>query len=156
MKTLLLLLTAASLTGCAVYPAPGYEQPSYGAPPYVVEQPGYRHGGVYRSYGQPRAYAPRYYPPPVVVEPPHHRPPPVLVLPRPGRGNGDRDHDGIPDRFDRDRNNDGIADRRPRNGDRNGNGDRDHDGIPDRLERQRENAEIPNLMDRRLSGPGRK
>lgn len=141
MKTLLLLLTAAGLTGCAVYPAPAYEP--YGgvaAPPYVVEQPTYIYGGGYS-----RPYPPRIYdrpPPPPVVVLPHRPPPPVVVVPnrpfhpgahppRPGRGYGDRDHDGIPNRFDRDRDNDGIRNRRDR--------DRDGDGVPNRLDRQPNN-----------------
>jgi len=156
MKTLLLLLTAAGLSGCAVYPGPGYEQPYYGSVgtpvypsypayssyPYVVEPPVYiQGGGVYRSYD-----APRYYraPPVRVVPPVVHR------APRPGWGGGDRDHDGIPNRLDRDRNNDGVPDRAQHRGDRNGN------GIPDVAEQRRENIEIPNLIDRRPSGPGRK
>ena len=157
MKTLLLLLTAAAgLGGCAVYPGPAYEQPYYGsvgapvypAYPYAVEPPVYiQGGGVYRSYD-----APRYYPAPVRIVP--HRPPPPVVhaVPRPGWGHGDRDHDGIPNRFDRDRNNDGVPDRAQRNR----SADRDGDGVPDVAERRRENIEVPNLMDRRISGPGRK
>jgi hypothetical protein len=53
---------------------------------------------------------------------------------------GDRDHDGVPDRFERprsgDRDHDGVPDRfeRPR-GDR----DRDHDGVPNRFDRAPDN-----------------
>ncbi len=50
-----------------------------------------------------------------------------------GRGGGraDRDHDGIPDRFDRDRDNDGVRNRNDR--------DRDGDGVPNRLDRRPDN-----------------
>jgi hypothetical protein len=40
--------------------------------------------------------------------------------------NGDRDHDGIPNRYDR---HDNRGDRRDRP-----NGDRDHDGVPNRYD----------------------
>ena len=139
MKTLLLLFTAAGLTGCAVYPAPAYEP--YGgvaAPPYVVEQPVYIYGGG-GGYSRPYLYGYNRPPPPVVIRP-HRPPPPVVVVPnrpfhpgahQPGRGNGDRDRDGIPNRFDRDRDNDGVRNRSDR--------DRDGDGAPNRLDRQPNN-----------------
>ena len=119
MKTLFLLVAAAGLSGCAVYPAaPGYETyGTYGAiaaPPYVVEQPVYIHGGVYpyRSpYGYPGGYN-RVHPNVFSGYPPR----PHLHAPRPGFGARDRDRDGIPNRLDRDRDGDGVpnrADRRP-------------------------------------------
>ena len=87
-------------------------------------------------------YAPVYTPPPVVYAPAPvvYGPPPVVYRPAPrvvyrapvvvsrpvpivypgwGRGRWDRDHDGIPNRYDRVDN-------------RWGYGDRDHDGIPNR------------------------
>jgi len=119
MKRLLLLLAAAGLSGCAVYPAPAYEP--YGGvagPPYVVEQPVYIHGGgVYRYGGYPYVY-PRGY---NRVHPgafPRHPRGPGVHGGRPGHGRGDRDRDGIPNRFDRDRDGDGVRnrhDRRPGN-----------------------------------------
>lgn len=139
MKTLLLLLTAAGLTGCAVYPAPAYEP--YGgvaAPPYVVEQPVYIYGGG-GGYSRPYPYGyNRPPPPPPVIIRPHRPPPPVVVVPnrpfhpgahqpRPGRGNGDRDRDGIPNRRDFD----GVRPPTER--------DRDGDGVPNRLDRQPNN-----------------
>lgn len=139
MKILLLALTAAGLTGCAVYPAPGYEQPYYGgvaAPSaYVVEQPVYLYGGgVYRADNYPRYRQPA----PIIVP---QRPPPRF-------GNGDRNHDGIPDRAQRngDRNHDGVPDRQIRNRD----GDRDGDGIPDRLERNNPNEGLMGRIKRRM------
>ncbi|MEO7233675.1 MAG: hypothetical protein ABIW96_13530 [Polaromonas sp.] len=122
MKTLLLVLSAAGLTGCAVYPAPYYE--TYGgapAPVYVDTPPVYIYGsGVYRSDGYPRAYPRaehRVYPGPVILPPPR----PGVHAPRPGRSARDQDGDGIPDRIDRDRDGDGVRnrnDRRPGNPDR--------------------------------------
>lgn len=76
----------------------------------------------------------------------NHRPPP-RPAPRPGH---DRDHDGIPDRFDHDRNGNGIPDRRePRAG------DRDHDGVPNRVDRDRDGDGITNRNDRRPDNPRR-
>ncbi|MRV76835.1 BcpO-related WXXGXW repeat protein [Duganella sp. FT92W] len=46
-------------------------------------------------------------------------------------GRGDRDHDGIPNRYDRDRDNDGIPNRYDR--------DRDNDGVPNRADAQPNN-----------------
>ena len=43
----------------------------------------------------------------------------------------DRDHDGIPNRYDHDRDNDGIRDRRDR--------DRDGDGVPNRYDSRPDN-----------------
>ena len=131
MKTFLALCAVAGLTGCAVYPAPAYD--TYGNAafaPYIVEQqPAYIYGGrrVYRSGDYPQVYQDGYYrrPPSVIVVPQPYSQVPQLQ-PRPGRGNGDRDGDGIPNRLDRDRNNDGIPDRIGRNR------DRDRRGIPNR------------------------
>lgn len=74
MKTTLLLLAAAALSGCAVYPAaPVYE--TYPAVPYGVVQPTYIYGGAAYPYGGYRAY-PRGY----------HRPAPHAHVPHPGHG----------------------------------------------------------------------
>lgn len=55
--------------------------------------------------------------------------------------NGDRDHDGIPNRYDR------HDDRRDHRGDHRGYGDRDHDGIPNRYDRDRDGDGVPNRYD---------
>ncbi|MBK5204038.1 MAG: hypothetical protein JJD98_01105 [Polaromonas sp.] len=96
MKTILLVLAAAGLSGCAVYPLPAYD--TYGAaPPYVVAPPVYIYGGgVYRYGGYPHAY-PRGY-----------------DRSRPNHGARDLDRDGIPNRLDRDRDGDGVRNRRDR------------------------------------------
>ncbi|MES2243113.1 MAG: hypothetical protein V4639_09585 [Pseudomonadota bacterium] len=115
MKTTLLVLTAAGLSGCAVYPVPAY--PTYpthgGGPPMVVEQPVYIEGGYHRrAYDYPRGYS---RPAPVVVVPvpvPRafpHRPPPHAS--HHDRGHGDRDRDGA---RDHDRDGDGARDRADR------------------------------------------
>jgi hypothetical protein len=52
-------------------------------------------------------------------------------------GGPDRNHDGIPDRFEHghgDRDHDGVPDRFE-----HGHGDRDHDGVPDRFDRSPDN-----------------
>lgn len=114
MKTTLLVLAVAGLSGCAVYPVPAY--PTYGGgPPMVVEQPVYIEG-VYQRRGYSHDY-PRGYsrPPPVVVVPapvprafPHGPPPHASRHDRGhghGHGHADRDHD---------RDGDGTRDRRDR------------------------------------------
>ena len=146
MKTFLVLCVAASLTGCAVYPAPGYDTYGNAGPvPYRVEQPVYLYGGgtVYHSdsypYQRPWGYSRPPPPPHVVVVP---GPPPgrpfVRGL-RPGRGHGhgdsDSDGDGIPNRVDRDRNNNGVPNRLDRSRDRDG------DGISNRMDPR---PDIPN------------
>ena len=147
MKTFLVLCTAASLTGCAVYPAPGYDAYGNAGPaPYRVEQPVYMYGGgtVYRSdgypYQRPWGYNRPPPPPAVVVVPGPYSGRPFTHGPRPGRGNGDRDGDGIPNRVDRDRDGDGIPNRVDR--------DRNNNGVPDRMDRDRNNNGVPNRMDR--------
>ncbi|CAN5151344.1 hypothetical protein BH10PSE16_BH10PSE16_28790 [soil metagenome] len=148
MKTLLLLFTAAGLTGCAVYPTPSYD-PAYGGgvapPPYGVEPPVYIYGGgVYRSEGYPRAYPPGFYNrppprphPPTIVRPHRPPPPPLVVVPQrpphppgaqapPHPGRGDRQPGGSPHRPDRDHHGDGAPARPDRSRDRDG------DGIPNR------------------------
>lgn len=98
----------------------GYRQPRYNQPRY--NQPGYYRpipGGVNRPA------------PPAVVVIPQPGPQVPLIEPRPGRGKGDRDRGGIPNRVDRDR--DGDGDGIPNRFDR----DRNNDGIPDRLGRSR-------------------
>lgn len=155
MKTFLVLCAAAGLTGCAVYPAPGYETPyGYDVPaPQVVQQPVYIYGGgtVYRSDGfggYPRGYNRPPPPPPVVVVPGPRPGRPFVQGPRPGRG--DRDGDGIPNRFDRDRDGDGVPNRIDRNPNQGGapnraergrSRDRDGDGISDRIDPR---PDIPN------------
>lgn len=84
-----------------------------------------------------------------------------------GGPRGDRDHDGVQNRFDRDRNGDGRVDPRLRDRDRDGipnrfdrdrNGDgrvdnrfrdRDRDGVPNRFDRDRDGDGIPNRFDNR-------
>jgi hypothetical protein len=92
-------------------------------------------------YGPAPVYAPApvyYEPAPVVYAPPPviYRPAPRVIYQRPvvvsrpvpivypgyGHGGWDRDHDGIPNRWDR------VDNRRY--------GDRDRDGIPDRYDRR--------------------
>ncbi|MDI1271972.1 hypothetical protein [Polaromonas sp.] len=96
MKTTLLVLTVAGLSGCAVYPVPTYPTyPTYGGgPPMVVEQPVYIEGG-YQRRGYANDY-PRGFsrPAPVVVLP-------VAPRPRYPHRDPDRDGDGVRDRFDR-------------------------------------------------------
>ncbi|MEO7401091.1 MAG: hypothetical protein ABIV07_10050 [Polaromonas sp.] len=110
MKTLLLVLTAAGLSGCAVYPAPAYEVYGGAGPPYVVDQPVYIQGGAsyapygYGAYPQPYVY-PRYYHPGYRAlpraAPPRHGARPNAHPVRPGRGVHDRDGDGVRNRHDR-------------------------------------------------------
>jgi len=91
IKMLVLLVDAAGLSGCAVYPAP-YE--TYDPDPaYVTAPPVYIYGsGTYRSSG------PRYAP----AHPGNYRPHPGHHGPREGmRSRRDRDRDGVPDRHDR-------------------------------------------------------
>jgi hypothetical protein len=57
--------------------------------------------------------------------------------------NGDRDHDGIPNKYDR-------HDNRSY-----GRGDRDHDGVPNRYDRDRDGDGVPNRYDRRPDNPRR-
>lgn len=88
MKILLPLLAVAGLSGCAVYPEPGYGTYAPGYQVAVPVQPSISiYGGT--RYGGARPYRP---------------------------GARDQDRDGIPNRFDRDRDGDGVtnrADRRP-------------------------------------------
>jgi hypothetical protein len=105
MKTTLLVLTVAGLSGCAVYPVPAYP-PYGGGPPMVVEQPVYIEG-VYQRRGYANDY-PRGY----------SRPAPVVVVPAPRafphgphHDRGDRDRDGA---RDHDRDGDGTRDRADR------------------------------------------
>ncbi|GAB2837979.1 hypothetical protein GCM10027277_01030 [Pseudoduganella ginsengisoli] len=64
----------------------------------------------------------------------------------------DRDHDGIPDRYERrghgrDRDHDGIPDRYDR--------DRDNDGVPNRYDHDRDGDGVPNRYDARPDNPRR-
>jgi hypothetical protein len=62
---------------------------------------------------------------------------------------GDRDGDGIANRYDRDRDGDGIPNRRDNNRNRMGpNGDLDRDGIANRSDRDRDGDGIRNARDR--------
>lgn len=107
LKTLLPLLTVLGLTGCAVYPTPGYDYydtaPPYGAiQPYSVGPPVYLHGSLvyqYDHYSAPRGYPRSYYRArPGYV--PHHPPHPLGHVPRAEPRGRDRDGDGAPDRAD--------------------------------------------------------
>ena len=105
MKTFLLVLAAASVSGCAVYPAypvaNGYA--GYGAAPAYVEQPAYLYGaGVYRYGGYPSPYVYPYF----YSGGYRHAYPggfsgygsrPYLHPPRPGYGG--RHHGGMPNGF---------------------------------------------------------
>lgn len=112
MKTLLLVLAAVGLSGCAVYPAgPAYGP--YGAveePAYVTAPPVYIYGSGTYGYGGHPAYPRGYnrgYPGAVPYYPQ-----------RPYYGSRDQDRDGVPNRYDRDRDGDGVPnrfDRRPGN-----------------------------------------
>jgi hypothetical protein len=86
MKTTLLVLAAAALSGCAVYPSPAYETyDSTVIVPYGVVQPTYIYGGAYpHGYGH-RAY-PRGYHQPSYRAAPHAVPRPHLHAPHPGHG----------------------------------------------------------------------
>lgn len=61
---------------------------------------------------------------------------------------GDRDGDGIPNRFDRDRDGDGIPNRLEGK-------DRDHDGVPNRVDRDRDGDGVPNRRDDAPNNPRR-
>ena len=65
---------------------------------------------------------------------------------------GDRNHNGVPDRFEhgRDRDRDGVPDRLERGG-----RDRDHDGVPNRRDHDRDSDGVPNRDDRRPDDPRR-
>lgn len=65
----------------------------------------------------------------------------------------DRDRDGVPDRFEhgRDRNHDGVPDRLEHNGRR----DNDRDGVPNRFDRDRDGDGVPNNRDVRPDNPRR-
>lgn len=110
MKTTLLVLTVAGLSGCVVYPVPAYPTyPTYGGgPPVVVEQPVYIEGGYQRrghANDYPRGYsrpAPVVVPVPLPRAFPHGPPPHASRHDRShGHGHGDRDGDGVRDSSDR-------------------------------------------------------
>jgi hypothetical protein len=88
MKTFLLVLVAAGVSGCAVYPAP-YDAYGTGPPQtQVVLPPVYIYGGGASPYGgDGRAH------------------------PNPRPRARDQDRDGIPNRLDRDRDGDGVPNR---------------------------------------------
>ena len=112
MKTLLLVLAAAGLSGCAVYPVPAYQTYGGAGPPYVVDQPVYIQGGAtygYGAYPQPYVYPRGYYRPDYHpgyrtlprAAPPYHGARPHARPAHPGHGAHDRDGDGVPNRHDR-------------------------------------------------------
>ena len=106
MKTFLLALAAAGLSGCAVYPAypiaPGYGGYGNGMAPAFVDQPGYLYGaGVYGygGYASPYVYPyPYFYPRGFNrFHPggfPGNRPRPFFHGPRPGGGARNPGHHG--------------------------------------------------------------
>ncbi len=53
IKTTLLVVAAAGLTGCAVYPAAPYGAVYEPAPVYVTPAPVFIGGAVYRGYSRP-------------------------------------------------------------------------------------------------------
>ncbi|TWI69577.1 YXWGXW repeat-containing protein [Pseudoduganella lurida] len=84
-------------------------------------------------------------------------------------GGGDRDHDGVPNRYDRDRDGDGIPNRYDRNPNHYDRGrpvqhaygpgprrDQDRDGIPNRYDRDRDGDGVPNRRDDRPDNPHRR
>jgi hypothetical protein len=77
---------------------------------------------------------------------------PSRWTPSVGRGR-DRDHDGVPDRFEhgRDRDHDGVPDRLEHNGRR----DQDRDGVPNRRDYDRDGDGVPNNRDSRPDNPNR-
>lgn len=97
MRLLVAALAAAGLSGCVAYADPYYGGgPGY-SPPYSSAP--YYSGSI--SYGQA----------PYVVQPA-----PIYLYGGRGwdrhwRGGRDRDHDGIPNRWDRDRDGDGVPNR---------------------------------------------
>jgi hypothetical protein len=73
--------------------------------------------------------------------------------------NGDRDHDGIPNRYDHhdnrvDYRNDYRGDYRHDYRGGRGRGDQDRDGIPNRYDRDRDGDGVPNRYDRDRDGDG--
>jgi len=125
------LLAAGTARASDVYWSIGISAPPIGT--VISNGPVYAPAPVY-------APVPVYAPPPVVYSPPPvvYRPAPRVVYPAPvvvsrpvpisygyygrGHGWGDRDHDGVPNRWDR--------------YDNRGYGDRDRDGVPDRYDRR--------------------
>ncbi|HNW62532.1 MAG TPA: hypothetical protein PKJ32_05995 [Piscinibacter sp.] len=125
------LLAAGTARAGDVYWSIGISAPPIGT--VISNGPVYAPAPIY-------APVPVYSPPPVVYSPPPvvYRPAPRVVYPAPvvvsrpvpigygyygrGPGWGDRDHDGVPNRWDR--------------YDNRGYGDRDRDGVPDRYDRR--------------------
>ena len=107
VKWLVTAALAVSATGCVE--TNGYPTTSYG-------------GGYPSSYGYSNGYyaQPAYYPQPTYYQTApvvtQTRYVPVPVSNPPPRRLRDRDHDGIPDRYDSDKNGDGIPDRFQRRG----------------------------------------
>lgn len=77
--------------------------------------------------------------------------------PMPPRPYGDRDRDGVPDYRDRDRDGDGISNRNDPTPDGRGRprGDRDRDGVPNRYDRDRDGDGVPNRRDPQPDNPRR-
>lgn len=91
MKTLVLVLAAVGLSGCAVYPAPVYETAYDPGSPYVVAPPVYLQGSVY-WFDYPNVYPRGYnrFRPGIF---PRHAPPHGL-----GPRHGIREHNGFGNR----------------------------------------------------------
>jgi hypothetical protein len=71
------------------------------------------------------------------------------ALERGGWRRGDRDGDGVPNRYDRDRDGDGIPNRADRGR------DRDRDSVPDRYDRDRDGDGVSNRRDDAPNNPRR-
>ncbi|MDP1753226.1 MAG: thrombospondin type 3 repeat-containing protein [Reyranella sp.] len=107
-KVLVSVAVMLATAGCVETMGSGYPATSYGNRygSGYSSQPSYYSQPVYQS--RPTHYS---APPPVVVTQTRYVPVAVPVpTPRTGRVR-DRDHDGIPDRYDRDKNGDGVPDR---------------------------------------------
>lgn len=68
----------------------------------------------------------------------------------PRDGGRDRDHDGVPERYEHGRDHDGGHYR-----DRNHEHDRDGDGVPNRMDHDRDGDGVPNRLDRHPDNPRR-
>jgi hypothetical protein len=68
--------------------------------------------------------------------------------------NGDRDHDGIPNRYDR-HDNGGYRDDHRNDYRHEGRRDQDHDGVPNKFDRDRDGDGVPNRYDHRPDNPRR-
>jgi hypothetical protein len=75
----------------------------------AIAAPAIAQVGVYVATPAPPVYVAPVPAPPLVVTP-SPAPPPVVYYGY-GRGMGDRDRDGVPNRYDRDRDGDGVGNR---------------------------------------------